>query len=122
MVKNFKRIFSVLLVVGFILLAQGCGTDPAVWAAIGQGVSNSLVGGSSSGSSSYSGSNSSSSSSSQKEYIVTVSGYDSNSIMMTGQWLISASSQSAAREEGRRRFLAELPDATHVNAMAILSP
>jgi hypothetical protein len=60
MVKNFKRIFIVVSVVGFILLVQGCGTDPAVWAAIGQGINSGLSGGSSSGSSSsYSGSSSS---------------------------------------------------------------
>ena len=51
MVKNFKRIFNVVLVVGFILLFQGCGTDPAVWAAVAQGVNSGLTGGSSSGSS-----------------------------------------------------------------------
>jgi len=120
MVKNFKRIFTVVLVVGFILLVQGCGTDPAVWAAIGQGINNGLTGGSSSGSSSYSGS-SSSSSSSLKEYIVTVTGYNTNHVMMTGKYYVTAYSQSDARELGRREFLSQVPGATNVYALAILA-
>ena len=77
MVKNFKRIFTVVLVVGFILLVQGCGTDPAVWAAVAQGVNSGLTGGSSSGSSSsYSGSGSSSYSTQQYTMsIVNNTGY-----------------------------------------------
>jgi hypothetical protein len=70
MVKNFKRILTVVLVVGYILLVQGCGTDPAVWAAVAQGINSGLTGGSSSGSSSsYS---SSSSNSSYYQYDMTI--------------------------------------------------
>jgi hypothetical protein len=72
MVKNFKRIFTIVLVVGFILLVQGCGTDPAVWAAVAQGVNSGLTGGSYSGSSS-SYSSSGSSSYSTQQYTMNIS-------------------------------------------------
>jgi len=119
MVKNFKRIFTVVLVVGFIVLVQGCGTDPAVWAAIGQGINSGLTGGSSSGSSSYSGS-SSSSSSSLKEYLVIVNGYNTNHIMMEGRYYVTAYNQSDARELGKNEYLSQVPGATNVYALAIL--
>jgi len=64
----------------------------------------------------------SSSTQQQIEWIVTVTGYNEQSIMMTGQWIIRAPNQSAAVTEGRRRFLAEIPNATHVNAMALRAP
>ena len=120
MIKNFKRIFTIVLVVGFILLVQGCGTDPAVWAAIGQGINSGLTGGSSSGSSSYR-SSSSSSNSSLKEYLVIVNGYNTNHIMMEGRYYVMASSQSEAREIGKSMYLSELPGATNVVAMALLN-
>ena len=111
MVKNFKLIFTIVLVVGFILLVQGCDWD---WATIGQGVSNGLTGGSSDGSSS-------SPSSSLKEYMVKVSGYDTNNIMYTGTYFVMASSTSEAKEMGKSLFLSELPGATNVVAMAWLN-
>jgi hypothetical protein len=114
MVKNFKRIFIVVLVVGFVLLVQGCDWD---WAAIGQGVSNGLTG----GSSGSSGGSSSSPSSSLKEYLVIVNGYNSNHIMIEGRYIVMASSASEAREIGKSMYLSELPGATNVVAMAMLN-
>ena len=113
MVKNFKRIFTVVLVVGFIVLVQGCGTDPAVWAAIGQGINSGLTGGSSGGSGS-------SSSSSLKEYLVIVNGYNTNHIMMEGRYYVTAYNQSDARELGKNEYLSQVPGATNVYALAIL--
>ena len=67
---------------------------------------------------------SSGSSGQQIEWLVTVTGYDpaKGYQMMTGQWNITASTQADATAEGRRRFLAEIPNATNVNAMALRAP
>jgi len=113
MQKCFKNIFALVLIVSFVMLIQGCGSDPEFWSA--------LAGGFSSASNSVS-SSSSGSFSSEQEYLVTVSGYDTKGVMMTGQWYIWSSSQSAAKEEGTRLFLKEVPGATNVFAMAVLSP
>ena len=98
----FKHLLTITLIALFAALALGsAGSSPSSY--------------------NYSGSYYDSSST-QREYIVTVTGYDSRGVMMQGQWWIYASSQSAAREEGLRYFLAEIPDATHVNALALLAP
>ena len=111
MVKNIKRIFSVLLVVGFMVLVQGCDWD---WAAIGQGVSNGYTGGSSGGSGS-------SPSSSLKEYLVIVNGYNTNHIMIEGRYIVMASSTSEAKEIGISLYRSDVPGATNVVAMAMLN-
>jgi len=65
-IRNFKHIFTVVLIIGFIILTQGCGTDPAFWAALAEGINSGLTGGSSSGGSSSSGS------SSYNNYVLTL--------------------------------------------------
>jgi hypothetical protein len=72
MKKNLKHGVAILLLVCFIVLAQGCGTDPAFRAALGEGLNSGLTGGSSSGSSSSSASGSSGGSSSYNNYVVTL--------------------------------------------------
>ncbi|MDR2596536.1 MAG: hypothetical protein LBC76_04355 [Treponema sp.] len=116
-----KKLFSCLGWICLVLLMSSlfsCESMGDILLGVSQGLSDGL-------NSSYSGSSSSSSyssRSSEKEYLVTVTGYNSKSQLMQGQWYIYASSESVAREEGRRRFLSELPEATHVNALAILVP
>jgi hypothetical protein len=71
MKKYFKRIFALVLIAGFVILTQGCGTDPAFWQALGDGINSGVSGGSSSGSSGSS-SGSSGGSSGNNTYVVTL--------------------------------------------------
>ena len=71
-VKNFKHIFTVVLIIGFIILAQGCGTDPSFWSALGASINSGIADGTSSSSSSSSTSGSSGGSSSYNNYVVTL--------------------------------------------------
>jgi hypothetical protein len=43
MKKNLKHGVAILLLVCFVVLAQGCGTDPAFWAAVGEGINSGIT-------------------------------------------------------------------------------
>jgi hypothetical protein len=84
MKHKFKHIFAFVLIVGFVILTQGCGTDPDFWYALADGINSGLSGGSSSSSSSsYSGS--SSGSSSYKTYLVTLINDSSVTVTVYGE-------------------------------------
>jgi hypothetical protein len=68
--KKVLMIAVILLIAGFVMLTQGCVSDPAFWAALSEGINSGLTG-ESSGSSSSS-SYGSSSSSNYNTYVVTL--------------------------------------------------
>jgi hypothetical protein len=68
--KKVLTIAMILLIAGFVTLTQGCGTDPAFWSALSDGINSGLTGGSSGSSSSSS--SGSSGSPSYSTYTVTL--------------------------------------------------
>ena len=57
--KNIRNIFTLVLIVGFVILTQGCGTTPEMWASVLEGVNSGLAAGYSGNTSSYNTSSSS---------------------------------------------------------------